>query len=226
MTPSPATDVGADRHPGARALGLEPASVSEWRRPDLIVDPRAILRLARYRRPDAAPPAIAESARLMAERAGALVAARAHLRLVSVDRAGPDGVRLHEGATFSGRGVGGLLAGCRRAVAFVLTIGAALETEVVARAERRELLEAYFLDTAGWAAIEAAVRALRLDLVARGREEGRRVTHRLGPGHRDWPLEEQRALVALFDGAPPLVRLTEHSLLVPLKSVSGIFGVD
>ena len=88
-----------------------------------------------------------------------------------------------------------------------------------------ELLEAYLLDTAGWAAIEGAVRALRLDLAARARAHGARLTHRLAPGYVDWPLEEQRALLALIPSTDGLVRLTEHGLLVPLKSITGVFGL-
>ena len=52
------------------------------------------------------------------------------------------------------------------AVAFVLTLGPALEAEVIALGERQDLLEAYLLDLAGWAGIEAAVRALRRELIA------------------------------------------------------------
>jgi hypothetical protein len=54
---------------------------------------------------------------------------------------------------------------------------------------------------------------------------GARVSHRLGPGHRDWPLEEQRALVGLFAGGDTPVRLSEHGVLIPFKSISGLFGV-
>ena len=52
-----------------------------------------------------------------------------------------------------------------------------------------------------------------------------RVSHRLGPGHRDWPLEEQQGLVALFEGEDAPVRLSEHGVMIPFKSISGLFGV-
>ena len=106
---------------------------------------------------------------------------------------------------------------------FILTLGPALEAEVIALGERQELLEAYLLDLAGWAGLEVAVRALRRDVMAALPEA--RVSHRLGPGHRDWPLEEQRELVGLLEGGATPVRLSEHGVLVPFKSISGIFGV-
>jgi len=138
---------------------------------------------------------------------------------------GSEGARLADGPAFSGRAVARLLAGCPLAVAFVLSLGPRLEGEVAALAERRELLESFLLDAAGWAAIEAAVRALRLDLRARAGGAGWRVTHRLAPGYRDWPIEEQRTLLGLFDGDGLAVRLSEHGVLIPFKSITGLFGL-
>jgi hypothetical protein len=111
-------------------------------------------------------------------------------------------------------------------VVFALTLGPALGAEVAVLGERQELLEAFLLDTAGWAAIEMTVRSLRLDLAARARAGGRRLTHRLAPGYRDWPLDEQRALLALLGDTRDLVVLSEHGVLVPFKSITGIFGVQ
>ena len=138
-------------------------------------------------------------------------------------RVGPARVTLARGPSFSGHAVARHLAGARRAVAFVLTLGPALEAEVIALGERQELLEAYLLDLAGWAGIEAAVRALRRDLITAFPRA--RVSHRLGPGHRDWPLTEQRDLVTLFEGDDAPVRLSEHGVLIPFKSISGLFAL-
>jgi hypothetical protein len=94
---------------------------------------------------------------------------------------------------------------------------------VAALGQRHDLLEAYLLDLAGWAAIETAVRALRRDLVRALPEFG--VSHRLGPGHRDWPLTEQAGLLSLLEEADTPVRLSEHGVLIPFKSISGLFGL-
>ena len=206
------------------AVRLEPDRVLPWRLDRLAVDPWTVLRLARYRRRDAAPPAVWDATRMMAARADALARPDARLRLVRVAAAGHGRVELAEGPRFSGNAVARHLAGAELAVAFVLTLGPALETEVAALGERQEPLEAYLLDLAGWAGLEAAVRMLRQDLVAALPE--RRVSHRLGPGHRDWPLEQQRGLVRLFEEDPSApVRLSEHGVLVPFKSISGLFAL-
>jgi hypothetical protein len=204
-------------------MQLVPDRVLSWRTGPLAFDPWTVLRLARYRRRDDAPSPVWDATRAMAARAGELVRPAAALRLVRVATVADARVRLVEGPCFSGRAVARHLAGADRAVAFVLTLGPALEAEVAALGQRHDLLEAYLLDLAGWAGLESAVRALRRDLAA-ALPNGR-VSHRLGPGHRDWPLAEQGALLSLFAGAPAPVGLSEHGVLIPFKSISGIFGV-
>jgi hypothetical protein len=206
---------------GAVRLPLD--RVVSWQPDRLIIDPWTVLRLARYRRRDEAPAAVWDATRAMTARAGELAAATAQLRLVRVATVSPDRATLARGTAFSGHAIARHLAGARQAVAFVLTLGPALEAEVIALGERQDLLEAYLLDLAGWAGIEAAARALRRDLVAALPRA--RVSHRLGPGHRDWPLGEQRDLVALFAGADAPVHLSEHGVLIPFKSISGLFAL-
>lgn len=201
-------------------MRFEPGRVAAWRPHELAVDPWTVLRLARYRRREDAPDAVWEAARAMAARAATLAVPEARLRLVTILDAGADRVVLAEGASFSGAAVARHVAGAGRAVAFALTLGPALETEVTTLGAE-EPLDAYLLDLAGWAGLEAAVRALRHDLMAA--LPGARVSHRLGPGHLDWPIEEQAALIPLLAGETPLVRLSEHGVLLPFKSISGLF---
>ena len=214
---------GSERSAAGPALGPGPAV--RWRPALRPVDPALVLRLAGYPRVGEATPPIWEAASRMASRADALVEPEAWWRVVSVDAADGTGAQLREGPRFAGRAVGLHLGAGRLAVAFVLTVGGALEAEVLALGEAREPLDAFLLDTAGWAAIEQAVRELRLDLRARARDRGWRLTHRLAPGYADWPVEEQSHLLRLFAASTLPVRLSEHGVLVPFKSITGIFGV-
>ncbi len=226
--PLPARASAAAPDGTAMPPSLQPGRVTEWRPPGsptvAPLDPWAVLRLARYRRREEIPPAIWETARRMAARADALADPVAVLVPVPVAGAGAEGARIADGPAFTGRAIGRLLAGCPLAVAFALTLGPRLEAEIAALADARQLLESYLLDTAGWAAIEAAARALRRDL-ARRLGPGWRPTHRLGPGHADWPLGEQAGLLGLFAGGAPPVRLSPHGVLLPFKSITGLFGV-
>jgi hypothetical protein len=202
---------------------LLPDHILPWRPDRLVIDPWTVMRLARYRRRDAAPAPVWDATRAMATRAGEVATPAAWLRLVRIATASETRVTLVEGPSFSGQGIARHLAGASRAVVFILTLGPALEAEVIALGERQELLEAYLLDLAGWAGLEMAVRALRQDVMAA--LPGARVSHRLGPGHRDWPLEEQQGLAGLLEAGATSVRLSEHGLLIPFKSISGIFGL-
>jgi len=50
-------------------------------------------------------------------------------------------------------------------------------------------------------------------------------TNRFSPGYCGWHVSQQQLLFPLFQGHTCGVRLTESSLMVPIKSVSGIIGV-
>ena len=50
-------------------------------------------------------------------------------------------------------------------------------------------------------------------------------TNRFSPGYCGWHVSEQQLLFPLFDGHTCGVTLTDSSLMVPIKSVSGIIGL-
>ena len=50
-------------------------------------------------------------------------------------------------------------------------------------------------------------------------------TNRFSPGYCGWHVSQQQLLFPLFEGKTCGVELTESSLMVPIKSVSGIIGV-
>lgn len=204
-------------------MTLPPDRVATWGTEGLPVDPWTVLRLARYRRRADVPGPVWAAAEAMAGRASALARPVARLRLLGVGGIEERRATLADGTAFTGVAVSRHLRGAASAVAFALTLGPALEAEVTALGARDEPLDAYLLDLAGWAALEGAVRWLRQDL--RGAFPGRQLSHRLGPGHRDWPLEEQAGLLALLGGDAPPVHLSPHGVLVPFKSISGLFAI-
>lgn len=52
-----------------------------------------------------------------------------------------------------------------------------------------------------------------------------KITNRYSPGYCGWPVSDQQALFSLMKGHTCGVSLTESSLMLPIKSVSGIVGV-
>lgn len=191
--------------------------------PKLRLEP--ILRFQRYRTVEQVAVPILEVAREMIALAEKLVDPRFVFVTRSIERVTPEGLGLQGGPRFSGRCFGTHLSRAREAVCFVMTLGPALDERISEMADGDELLEALFLDSAGWLAIEEAVRAFRSHIATRKRGEACRLSPRLAPGYLDWPLTEQAQLFSGFDGISLPVRLSEHSVMTPKKSLSGLFGV-
>lgn len=192
-------------------------------RPKLRVDP--LLRFQRYRDLSQVSPVIRDIAVDMVRVAEELAAPEVAFVVRPLDRVGPDSVTLLDGPTFTGRCFGNHLSAATDAVCFVLTLGPAVDDRVAELAAGDDLLEALFLETAGWLAIEDAVRKFRGHMNARVRPKGRRLSPRLGPGYVDWSLTEQTALFSVFEGAALAVALSEYCVMTPKKSLSGLFGL-
>ncbi|MBI4637038.1 MAG: hypothetical protein HY727_11880 [Candidatus Rokubacteria bacterium] len=184
-----------------------------------------ILRFQRYRSVEAVAPPILEVAQEMTTLAEKLVDPRVVWLRRPIARVGGDSLTLENGPTFGGRCFSTHLAMAGEAVCFVATIGPALDARAAELTDGNDLLEALFLDTAGWLAIEETLRVFRARLRARVRGEGLRLSPRLGPGYLDWPLGEQASFFPLFDGTPLPVGLSEYCVMTPKKSISGLFGL-
>jgi len=103
---------------------------------------------------------------------------------------------------------------------YVITIGTRLEQKADASAD---LLEKYYLDKIGNIALSEARNHLEEHLCSRFALDGLSF---MSPGSlEDWPIEEQRPLFSILKGAEVSigVNLTESLLMIPKKSVSGIY---
>lgn len=153
------------------------------------------------------------------ETARRCIAPRAGYTIQYVEARFEDGVVVG-GVRFESRVLRKNLEDVERVFPHGVTIGVGLEE----RARRTEdLLERYYLDAIGnWALIQTRKYledALRSRFALKGLSF-------MSPGSlKDWPIEQQRPLFSLLDGAARAigVTLTEACLMVPMKSVSGIY---
>ena len=107
-----------------------------------------------------------------------------------------------------------------RVFPYVVTIGPGLEAKADAA---EDLLEKYYLDTIGNIALIHARKYLQDELRAKFAMEG---VSFMSPGSlEDWPIEEQRSLFSLLEGVENAtgVKLNDSLLMIPRKSVSGIY---
>jgi hypothetical protein len=184
-----------------------------------------ILRFQRYRSVDQVAPPILEVARAMVGVAEKLVDPRVIFARRRVRSVAAETLTLEGGPTFHGRCFGTHLLQAAEAVCFLATVGPALDERLSEIGDGGQLLEALFLDTAGWLAVEETVRAFRAHLASRLRPWGLRLSPRLGPGYLDWSLTEQASFFSMFNGLQVPVTLSEYSVMTPKKSVSGLFGL-
>jgi hypothetical protein len=103
---------------------------------------------------------------------------------------------------------------------FVITIGSKFTEKMDACSD---LLEKFYLDTIGNVALNQVRLALKNHLKT---EYAVEKTAFMAPGSLpDWPIEEQKPLFELLGNVPDAigVKLTESFLMLPAKSVSGIY---
>ena len=183
-----------------------------------------LLRTHGYRDLSRVSPEITATGREMLAVAERLIEPRAFAVRREVERVERDALVLSGGLTFHGSCFWTHLEKASAVACFVVTLGEALDRRAAELSDTGDMLEALFLDTAGSLAVQQTVRRLRGHLAVRARADGLALSPRLGPGYHDWPLTEQAALFSAFPRALP-VTLTEACIMVPLKSLSGLFGL-
>lgn len=131
-----------------------------------------------------------------------------------------DGSVVVDGIGFSSRVLRRNLDGVGRVFPFVLTLGKALDDAIEAT---EDMLDKYLLDEIGNMALREA--RGRFDTYLRSTFALEKISF-MAPGSlEDWPIEQQKPLFELLSGVESAigVSLTSSCLMLPRKSVSGIY---
>lgn len=86
-------------------------------------------------------------------------------------------------------------------------------------------LEGLIVDLIGSEIAEEAAEYVHGRLGAEMALMGLNVTNRYSPGYCNWPVSDQHKLFGLLNGNNSGIKLTDSSLMLPIKSVSGIIGI-
>jgi hypothetical protein len=160
-----------------------------------------------------------ERARALLAEAGPLLRPQAATRPAYVENRSDETVTV-EGRVFRSRVLRVNLDKAFKVFPYVLTVGPGLEN---AAARSDDLLHRYDLETLA----DLALDAIRTEFQKRlARENGFDLLASMSPGSlEDWPITEQVPLFGLLgDAAAEIgVRLSESMMMVPRKSVSGLF---
>lgn len=210
---------------GAAGSTIAPGDCKTYDPPKSDISLNHVLRIQGYRDLSTVREDVRAIAAAMTVKATSLIAPTAIFRKVPVDSLEGASLRLSNGVSLKADIFGQVLSNCDEVLPFILTLGEALDDEVGRMLEKGEIVEALFMETAGWLAIEQASRELAIHLQEQVKKDGLCLTRRLGPGYKEWDLLEQRPLFELFSGAQLPVRLMESCAMFPKKSRSGLYGL-
>jgi hypothetical protein len=108
---------------------------------------------------------------------------------------------------------------------FVCTIGPGMEQWSKKCLEKGDPATAYLIDTVASNTVENVADSLH-DLISREMDKkGLKVTNRYSPGYCDWSVSEQHLLFSFFPKNFCEITLTDSSLMLPIKSISGVVGI-
>lgn len=116
-----------------------------------------------------------------------------------------------------------LLRHSEKIAVFVATAGTRFQRWAEEVAEAKDPLELYVLDALGSCIAESAGDYMERQLENELGDLNH--TNRFSPGYCNWPVVEQQKLFGLLPSEICGIRLNESSLMIPVKSISGVIGI-
>ena len=117
------------------------------------------------------------------------------------------------------------LKGAEAYALFVCTSGVEYEAYQQRLKEQGDMVRTFIADALGSVLAERCADQMEAHLQASIDKLHWHHTNRFSPGYCGWHVSQQQLLFPFFDGHTCGVRLTDSSLMVPIKSVSGIIGL-
>lgn len=108
---------------------------------------------------------------------------------------------------------------------FLCSAGEKISERTQGLMKKGDLILGYALDILANAVVETAMDRIQESLRTSMEEKGLKITNRYSPGYCDWNISEQKKLFKIFPENYLGISLTESSLMIPIKSVSGVIGI-
>ncbi|MBQ9262006.1 MAG: methionine synthase [Prevotella sp.] len=108
---------------------------------------------------------------------------------------------------------------------FICTSGTEYEAYLQRLKDNGDMVRVFIADALGSVIAEHCADQMEICLQESIDKLGWHHTNRFSPGYCGWHVSQQQLLFPLFGGQTCGVSLTESSLMVPIKSVSGIIGL-
>lgn len=134
-------------------------------------------------------------------------------------------IKINNTSIYPGRKIVTYLGRCNYLCIFICTAGDFFTLKAKEYFEKSDYLDSYIADILGTFTVESAMDLIQNKLLTNVRENDLSITNRYSPGYCGWPLNEQQILFSLLGSTPTDITLTDSSLMIPVKSVSGIIGI-
>ncbi len=108
---------------------------------------------------------------------------------------------------------------------FAATAGAQISRWADEYVQQGDPFTAYLADAIASETVERAADWLEVRIGQQMAKKGLNITNRYSPGYCGWDVSEQQKLFSLLPENCCGIRLTDSSLMLPIKSVSGVIGV-
>ena len=108
---------------------------------------------------------------------------------------------------------------------FICTSGVEFEAYQQRLKQEGDMVRVFIADSLGSVIAEKCADQMECHLQESIDKLGWHHTNRFSPGYCGWHVSQQQLLFPLFDGHTCGVRLTDSSLMLPIKSVSGLVGL-
>lgn len=109
---------------------------------------------------------------------------------------------------------------------FAATAGIEFEEFQHTLQQEGDMVKIYIADSLGSVIAEKTADCMEVALAEYIQSKNWKHTNRYSPGYCGWHVSEQQKLFPLFPVTSPCgIRLTDSSLMIPIKSVSGVIGV-
>lgn len=113
-----------------------------------------------------------------------------------------------------------------RFIPFAATAGKEFEDWTNRLKEKDDVVMLFIADSLGSCLAEKTADYMEIFIQKEMDKKGWLHTNRFSPGYCEWHVSEQQKLFSLLPVDEPCgIRLTESSLMIPIKSVSGVIGV-
>lgn len=128
-------------------------------------------------------------------------------------------------AFYVGKKIAQKLRNASYCVVFVCTAGDELFNIAQQSNKQSDYLKGYYYDLFANMLVEKSVDWLSKEMKQEHEIEHLSHSNKYGPGYCDWPLVDQRELLSLLENDHINISLSESGLMLPIKSLSGIWGV-